>query len=93
MSNVHRGGKIPERVSVAGAELVGYVKELIEKGNVRRLIIRKPSGDILLEVPLSAGIAVGGALTILTPVLAALGAIAALVAKVQVEIIRREDND
>jgi len=93
MSNMHKGGRISDRVTIAGAELVDYVKGLIEQGNVRRLIIRKPNGDVLLEVPLAAGIAVGGALTILAPVLAALGAIAALVAKIQVEIIRREDDD
>ena len=93
MSNVQKGGRITERVTIAGAELVDYVKGLIQEGNVRRLIIRKPGGDVLLEVPLSAGIAVGGALTIMAPVLAALGAMAALVAKVQVEIIRRENDD
>ena len=81
-----------ERITIAGNELVGYVKGLIAEGNVRRLIIRKPDGDVLMEVPLAAGIAVSGALTLMAPVLAALGAMAALVAKVQVEIVRRDDD-
>ena len=66
---------------------------MIAEGNVRRLIIRKPDGDILVEIPLTAGIAVSGALTLMAPILAALGAMAALVAKVQVEIVRDEDSD
>ena len=82
-----------ERITIAGNELVDYVKRLIAEGNVRRLIIRKPDGDALMEVPLAAGIAVSGALTLMAPVLAALGAMAALVAKVQVEIIRRDEEE
>jgi len=93
MSTDHKRGTITERVTIAGAELVEYVKDLIAQGNVRRLIIRKPGGDVLLEVPLTAGIAVSGAVTLMAPVLAALGAMAALVAKVQVEIVRGDEED
>lgn len=93
MNDDEKGGNITERVTVAGNELVDYVKGLIEQGNVRRLIIRKPGGDVLLEVPLTAGIAVSGALALMAPVFAALGAMAALVAKVQVEIVRSDDED
>ncbi len=81
-----------ERITLAGSDLVDYVKGLLAAGHIRRLIIRKPDGAILLEVPLSAGIAVGGILTLIAPILTALGAIAALVAKVQVEIVRRDDG-
>ena len=93
MSDEQKGGNITERVTLAGTELVDYVKGLIQEGNVRRLIIRKPDGDVLLEVPLTAGIAVSGALTLMAPVLAALGALAALVAKVQVDIVRSSGED
>jgi hypothetical protein len=79
---------LTERVTVAGGELVDYVKQLIAEGNVRRLIIRKPGGDPLLEVPLTAGVAVGGALTVLAPIIAALGAMAALIAKFEIDIVR-----
>jgi len=91
--NEDKGGNSPrERITVASGELVDRVKGLIAEGNVRRLIIRKPDGDILMEVPLTAGVAVGTALTLMAPVLAALGAMAALVAKVQVEIVRGGDE-
>jgi hypothetical protein len=77
-----------EQIEIAGSELVERTKELIEEGNVRRLIIRNHDDEILLEVPLTAGVAVGGVLTVVAPVLAALGAMAALLAWVKVEIVR-----
>jgi hypothetical protein len=66
---------------------------LIAEGNVRRLIIRNPEDEKLLEVPLTAGVVVGGAFTVLAPVLAALGAMAALLTRVKVEIVRTERKE
>ena len=82
-----------EQIEIAGSELVDRTKELIEEGNVRRLIIRNPDDEKLLEVPLTTGVVVGGAFTVLAPVLAALGAMAALLARVKVEIVRTEQED
>ena len=79
-----------EEIQVTGNELVDRVKRLVAEGNVRRLIIRKPGGESLLEVPLTAGVAVGGTFTILAPVLAAIGALAALLAEFKVEVIRTD---
>jgi hypothetical protein len=79
-----------EQIEIAGSELVDRTKELIEEGNVRRLIIRNQDDEKLLEVPLTTGVVVGGAFTVLAPVLAALGAMAALLARVKVEIVRTE---
>ncbi len=81
-----------EEIMVKGNELVERIKELVEEGNVRRLIIRKPDGESLLEIPLTAGVAVGGVMTIIAPVLAALGALAALIAEFKVEVIREDDK-
>ncbi len=81
-----------EEIEIAGSELVERVKELIKEGNIRRLIIRKPSGELLMEIPLTTGVVVGGAFTIVAPVLAALGAMAALLAKVKVEVIRIKED-
>ncbi|GAK61150.1 hypothetical protein U27_01048 [Candidatus Vecturithrix granuli] len=82
-----------EELEIAASELVDRVKELIAEGNVRRLIIRKPSGEVLIEIPLTAGVAVGGAVTIIAPILAALGAMAALLVKVKIEVIRTTEED
>ena len=82
-----------DEVLVTGNELVERIKKLVAEGNVRRLIIRKPDGESLLEIPLTAGVVAGGTVTILAPVLAALGALAALLAEFKVEIIRTDESD
>ncbi|TET82317.1 DUF4342 domain-containing protein [candidate division TA06 bacterium] len=77
-----------EVIDVYAKDLVDRVKELIKAGNVRRLIIRKPGGDVLLEIPLTAGVAVGSVMTLFAPVLAAVGAMAALLTMVNIEVVR-----
>jgi hypothetical protein len=85
-----QGRTFSEELEVAGSQLVERVRELIEEGTVRRLIIRNAEGRTLLEIPLSFGAVAGGALLVLNPVLAGLAAIGALVAHVNIEIIRQE---
>jgi uncharacterized membrane protein len=82
-----------EEIEIAANELVDRVKELIQQGNVRRLIIRSSDDNLLLEIPLTAGVAVGGVVTLFAPLLAALGAMAALLARVKVQIVRSEGGD
>jgi cytochrome c-type biogenesis protein CcmH/NrfF len=80
-----------EELEVAGSQLVERVKELIDEGNVRRLIIRNPDGRTLVEIPLTVGAAVGGALLLwLGPVIASLAVIGALIARVKIEVVREE---
>lgn len=83
---------ITERVSVAGGELVNFVKGLVADGNVRRLVIRRPNGKTLIEVPLTAGVAVGAVVALLAPIIAAIGAMGALLAKFEVDIERMDDD-
>ncbi len=75
---------IKEEFWVKGEELVGKVKELIHEGNVRKLIIKDETGKVYLEIPVTVGVI--GAL--IAPMLAAVGAIAAMVAHLQIEVIR-----
>jgi uncharacterized membrane protein len=82
-----------EEIEIAANELVDRVKELVQQGNVRRLIIRNSDDKLLLEIPLTAGVAVGGVVTLFAPLLAALGAMAALLARVKVQIVRSEGGD
>ena len=86
-------GTWTEEIEISGSQLVDYVKDLIQEGNVRRLIIRTSDDKTLLEIPLTAGMAVGGVVTILTPVLAALGALAALVVNVKLQVVRLDARD
>jgi Domain of unknown function (DUF4342) len=92
-TNVEDEHTFTEQIEIAASELVDRTKELIEEGNVRRLIIRNQEDEVLLEVPLTTGVAVGGVVTLIAPVLAALGAMAALLTHVKVEIVRtRKDQ-
>jgi hypothetical protein len=79
---------ITEEITVRGAELVDRVKALIQEGNVRRVVVRRPTGESLVEIPLAAGVGIAGLLTLMAPVLAALGAMAALIADFRVQILR-----
>jgi len=80
-----------EEIEIAGSQLVERVKDLIAEGKVRRLIIRNAEDKVLVEIPLTAGVAVGGVVTFFAPVLAALGALAALLTRVKVQIVRGEE--
>jgi hypothetical protein len=82
-----------EQIEIAASDLVDRTKELIEEGNVRRIIIRNEEDEVLMEVPLTAGVVVGGAVTIVAPVLAALGALAALLTHVKIEVVREREDE
>jgi hypothetical protein len=85
------GRTFTEEFELDGARLVEEVKRVVQAGNVRRLVIRGQDDNLLLEIPLTAGVAAGGALVLFAPVLAAVGALAALVARVKLQVIRVED--
>jgi hypothetical protein len=70
---------------VKGEDLLRKIRELIDEGNVNRIIIKDDSGKTYLEIPVTLGVI--GAL--LAPVLAAVGALAALAADFTIEVIRR----
>ena len=78
---------------IKGSDLIAYIKDLIKRGNVRRLIIKKSSGKKLIEVPLGAGVGIGGVLIMIAPVLVAVASVAALVAEYRVEIVHVDDDD
>ena len=82
-----RAADAVEEVKVASNQLVDKVRELIEEGNVRRIALRKGE-KTLIEIPLTVGAGFGAAALLLNPVLAAVGAAAALVADVTLEVER-----
>jgi hypothetical protein len=80
--------RFTEEVEVAGNQVVDRVREVIEQGNARRLILRNEEGRTLLEIPLTAGAVVGGALLWFNPLLAGVAAIGGMLMKVRIEIER-----
>ena len=67
-----------EEFSISGDECVAKVKEIVQEGNVRRLILKTEGGKTLIEVPLTVGVGVAAGVVLLAPVLAAIGAAAAI---------------
>ena len=74
---------------VRGEELLRKVKDIIHEGNARRIIIKDDKGATYLEIPLSVGVV--GALFL--PVIAALGAMAALASNFTLQVVRRDDSE
>jgi hypothetical protein len=78
-----------EEFKVKGEEVIGKVKELMHEGNVRKLIIKDEDGKVYLEIPVTLGL-IGA---ILAPTLAAVGALAAMVANLKIEVIRTDEPE
>ena len=76
-----------ESFKVAANELVDAVKKVVHEGNVRRVII-KQQGRTVAEFPLTVGV-IG---TVFAPMLAAVGALAAVVTECSMEV-ERVDSD
>ncbi|MGO9240762.1 MAG: DUF4342 domain-containing protein [Bryobacteraceae bacterium] len=77
---------ITEEIRVLGKDAVELVGRLLHEGNVRRVIVRDAQGHTFMEVP----VVVAAAGVIVAPVLAAVGALAALVADFQIVVERVE---
>lgn len=73
-----------EVFKVTGENLLKKVKEIINEGNVRKITIKDKSGKIVVVFPLTLGV-VG---TMLAPVLAAIGALAALLTECTITVER-----
>ena len=76
-----------EEIKVTGQQLVDTVKKLVREGNVRHLIIKNEKGETLMEIPVT--VAAVGAL--LLPVIAALGALAALLSDCTIVVVRSKE--
>ncbi len=78
--------KRTEEFKVNGEDLLKKVKEIIKEGNVRKISIKNKNGKTIVELPLTVGV-VGAAIA---PLLAAVGAIAALVTECTIVVEREE---
>lgn len=76
-----------EEFKVEGGQALDKVKELLHAGNVRRIILKNEEGKVYLEIPLTVGL-VGVALL---PILAAVGALAAIVTHMTIAVEKVED--
>lgn len=75
-----------ESFTLNGENLLKKVKELIAEGNIRKITITEKDGKELMSFPLTIGV-VGA---VLAPVLAAVGALAALIGECTISVEREE---
>lgn len=78
-----------EEFAIHGDKVVAKVKELVRAGNVRRITLKSEEGKTLIEIPLTVGVVVG----VLAPVLAAIGAIAALSTSCVIAVERTDGDE
>ncbi len=78
-----------EKFTVSGSQLVDKVKQLIHEGNIRKVRLLH-GGKIVLEIPLTIGAPAAVIGILAAPVLAALGAFAALVTECTIEVEKVE---
>jgi Domain of unknown function (DUF4342) len=76
-----------ETIKGEGQQLLDKIEDLIQQGNVRRIVI-KQHGRTIAEFPLLVGV-VGA---VVAPVLAAIGAVIALVKDCQIEVERVDEG-
>lgn len=81
-----------EKFTISGTQLVDKVKQLIHEGNIRRVRVLH-EGRTVLEIPLSIGAPAAALGIMMAPVLAALGAFAALVTECTIEVEKIEPSD
>lgn len=74
-----------EKFTVSGSQLVDKVKQLIHEGNIRKVRVLH-EGKTVLEIPLSVGAPAAAIGIMVAPILAALGAFAALVTECTIEV-------
>lgn len=75
-----------EEFKIAGDDVVSFIKRIIKEGNARNITIKNEEGKTLISFPVTVG-AVGA---ILLPILAAVGAVAALVANCTIVVEKRD---
>ena len=81
-----------EKFTISGSQVVEKVKQLIHEGNVRQVRVLY-KGKTILEIPLTIGASAAAAVTLAAPLLAALGAFAALITECVIEVEKIEPSD
>jgi len=89
MSLLEASMSTTEKFTISGSQLVDKVKQLIHEGNIRRIRVLH-EGRTVLEIPLSIGAPAAALGIMMAPVLAALGAFAALVTECTIEVEKIE---
>lgn len=74
-----------ESYKVTGKEILAKIEALIKEGNARRIIIKKETGETIMEFPVTAGV-IGA---VIAPMLAAVGALATVLSSATIVIEKK----
>ena len=80
-----------EQFTVKGNEVLEKVKQLIHEGNIRKVRLIHDNNTIF-EIPLTVGAPVTVAVILAAPLLAAIGAFAALVTECTIEVEKADES-
>ncbi|WP_299408905.1 DUF4342 domain-containing protein [Acaryochloris sp. IP29b_bin.148] len=75
-----------EEFKLSSGSVIDKIKELVKKGNVRKIIIKTDAGRSLVEIPLTVGVGVGVVGTITVPLLTVLGVVGIFAARLTIVI-------
>lgn len=78
-----------ETFAMKGEQVMNKINELIAEGNVRRIAIHDKHGKEIMSFPLTIGV-VGA---VLAPILAAVGAMAALIGDCSITVERENEGE
>lgn len=74
-------------------EIISQIRQLIKKGNARRLMIQNKKGKILFQTQLTAGLAGSTLLAFMAPIISALGMFALVMNDVKVVVEKYPDEE
>ncbi|AKG52925.1 hypothetical protein DGWBC_0238 [Dehalogenimonas sp. WBC-2] len=80
-----------EKFTVSGDKVLSRIKEIIREGNIRRVRLVH-DGRSIIDIPLSVGAPVAAVGILAAPLLAAVGAFAALVTECTIEVEKTDDT-
>lgn len=79
-----------EDVYTTKEEFMTWMKDIIKKGNVNRIIVKKDD-KVVVDVPVNAGVAVG-VIAVMVPVIGVIGALTAVFTKLTIEIVKNDGS-
>lgn len=85
-----RSRTVSEEIELTGKQLIQKIQVLIRQGNVQKIIIRRPSGEIVFQYRLTPITVIVGLVTLIAPIAILILALGLLTTPLKVQIVREE---
>lgn len=93
MSEKRKADEFVEEINVRSGEALNVIRDLVKKGNVRRITVKTATGREIATVPVTAAVVGAGAALVLGGWWAVVAAAVAYVADVKLEVVRTVDGE